>query len=81
MNINIWIIIHVSIILTCIIIAVWQCTKSESYWPNTKYAYTYVNVNGNESDKSPSVTTDLQTGSQKAYIFCHTKWILHDENA
>lgn len=61
MHIFIWILIISTIIIFTIF--TYKYTKSESYWPLTEYAYTYYD-DKNESDKSPTTTTPIQTGSQ-----------------
>lgn len=45
-----------------------KSNQTEHYWPQTEYAYTYVN-NGIESDKSPITTLGLKTDSSKNPTF------------
>ena len=62
MNFCFWILLlYTAIIIT--VIFIYKNTKSESYWPQTDYAYTYYD-DKNESDKSTPTTTPIQTGSQ-----------------
>ena len=51
-------------LLTGIVVTIWNCGNSESYWPQTDYTYTYV-YNGKESKKSPILSLGPKNDKSK----------------
>jgi hypothetical protein len=56
--------ILITVLVVGIGISYFYCNK-ESYWPSTQYAYTYVNNEGQEGEKSPLSDIVQDTGDKK----------------